>query len=84
MLWNCLSFLQRKRFFAFPDFIRYHHRRRYIDLLVKGAGKVALKVVDGYVIVGTAVAFSLFGMLPYYMGGYISITDFFETMSGFQ
>lgn len=41
---------------------------------------------DGYVLVSTAwVAFSLFGMLPFYIGGYIpSITNaFFETMSGF-
>lgn len=41
---------------------------------------------DGYVLVSTAwVAFSLFGMLPFYIGGYIpDITNaFFETMSGF-
>ena len=32
------------------------------------------------------IAFSFFGMLPYYIGGYIpSVTDaFFETMSGFS
>lgn len=41
---------------------------------------------DGYVVVTFAwVFFSLFGMLPFYLSGYIpSITDaFFETMSGF-
>ncbi|MDR0938793.1 MAG: TrkH family potassium uptake protein [Mediterranea sp.] len=41
---------------------------------------------DGYLIVTASwTAFSLFGMLPYYIGGYIpSVTDaFFETMSGF-
>ena len=41
---------------------------------------------DGYVIVSVAwICFSLFGMLPYYLSGYIpSVTDaFFETMSGF-
>ena len=52
----------------------------------KGAEK-SLNRRDGYVIVSTAwIAFSLFGMLPYYIGGYIpSVTDaFFETMSGFS
>lgn len=42
---------------------------------------------DGYVLVSFAwVAFSLFGMLPFYIGGYIpNVTDaFFETMSGFS
>lgn len=41
---------------------------------------------DGYVLVSLAwVAFSLFGMLPFYISGYIpNVTDaFFETMSGF-
>lgn len=41
---------------------------------------------DGYVLVSFAwVVFSLFGMLPFYIGGYIpDITNaFFETMSGF-
>lgn len=52
----------------------------------RGAEK-SLNRRDGYVIVSAAwIAFSLFGMLPYYIGGYIpSITDaFFETMSGFS
>ena len=42
---------------------------------------------DGYVLVSFAwIAFSLFGMLPFYISGYIpSITNaFFETMSGFS
>ena len=35
-------FLQRKRFAEFPDFIRYHHRRRYIDACNwQRCGKVA-------------------------------------------
>lgn len=41
---------------------------------------------DGYVIVTVAwIAFSLFGMLPFWISGYIpSVTNaFFETMSGF-
>lgn len=41
---------------------------------------------DGYIIVSTAwILFSLFGMLPFYLSGYIpTITDaFFETISGF-
>ncbi|MGL5273773.1 MAG: TrkH family potassium uptake protein [Phocaeicola sp.] len=41
---------------------------------------------DGYIVVSLSwVLFSLFGMLPYYLSGYIpSITNaFFETMSGF-
>lgn len=52
----------------------------------KGAEK-SLNRRDGYIIVSIAwVTFSLFGMLPYYIGGYIPhITDaFFETMSGFS
>lgn len=59
-----------------------------ILLLVCGKGaEKSLNRRDGYVIVSVAwVTFSLFGMLPYYIGGYIpSITDaFFETMSGFS
>lgn len=42
---------------------------------------------DGYVLVSFAwIAFSLFGMLPFYIGGHIpDITNaFFETMSGFS
>ena len=52
----------------------------------KGAEK-SLNRRDGYVIVSVAwVTFSLFGMLPYYIGGYIpNVADaFFETMSGFS
>ena len=53
------------------------------------AGKQAerkLSRKDGYIVVTFAwVLFSLFGMLPYYISGYISnLTNaFFETMSGF-
>ena len=59
-------------------------------LLLLAVGKGAEKSLnrrDGYVIVSIAwVTFSLFGMLPYYIGGFIpSVTDaFFETMSGFS
>ena len=54
------------------------------------AGKQAerkLSRKDGYVVVTFAwIIFSLFGMLPYYISGYIpDITNaFFETMSGFS
>lgn len=61
-----------------------------VGILMLAIGKGAEKSLnrrDGYVIVSVAwIAFSLFGMLPYYIGGYIpTITDaFFETMSGFS
>ncbi|MEG1685980.1 MAG: TrkH family potassium uptake protein [Bacteroides sp.] len=51
----------------------------------KGAEK-RLSRKDGYVVVSMAwVLFSAFGMLPFYISGYVpSITNaFFETMSGF-
>lgn len=58
-----------------------------IILLIIGKGAVKhLNRRDGYVIVSAAwVAFSFFGMLPFYISQYIpSITNaFFETMSGF-
>lgn len=60
-----------------------------VGLLLAAIGKGGnhqLTRRDGYVLVSSAwVAFSLFGMLPFYIGGYIpDITDaFFETMSGF-
>lgn len=56
-----------------------------LAILGKG-GNRQLTRRDGYVLVSTAwVSFSLFGMLPFYIGGYIpNVTDaFFETMSGF-
>lgn len=56
-----------------------------ISLFGKNAEK-KLNRRDGYVVVSFAwIFFSLFGMLPFYISGYIpSITDaFFETMSGF-
>ena len=58
-------------------------------LLMAIAGKGGEKQLtrrDGYVLVSLAwVAFSLFGMLPFYISGYVpDITNaFFETMSGF-
>ena len=57
-----------------------------LAFLGKG-GERQLMRRDGYVLVCFAwVAFSLFGMLPFYIGGYIpDITNaFFETMSGFS
>ncbi len=53
-----------------------------IGILLLAIGKDAVKSLnrrDGYVIVSVAwVTFSLFGMLPYYIGGYIpSVTDAF-------
>lgn len=57
-----------------------------LAFLGKG-GERQLTHRDGYVLVSFAwVAFSLFGMLPFYIGGYIpDITNaFFETMSGFS
>ena len=57
-----------------------------LAILGKGGDKLLTRR-DGYVLVSLAwVAFSLFGMLPFYIGGYIpNITDaFFETMSGFS
>ena len=61
-----------------------------IGLLLAALGKGGERQLtrrDGYVLVSFAwVAFSLFGMLPFYIGGYIpDIADaFFETLSGFS
>ena len=61
-----------------------------LGLLLAALGKGGERQLtrrDGYVLVSFAwVAFSLFGMLPFYIGGYIpDIADaFFETMSGFS
>ena len=61
-----------------------------IGLLLAALGKGGERQLtrrDGYVLVSFAwVAFSLLGMLPFYIGGYIpDIADaFFETMSGFS
>lgn len=61
-----------------------------IGLLLAALGKGGERQLtrrDGYVLVSFAwVAFSLFGMLPFYISGYIpDIADaFFETMSGFS
>lgn len=57
-----------------------------LTFLGKG-GEHQLTRRDGYVLVSFAwVAFSLFGMLPFYIGGYIPdfTNAFFETMSGFS
>ena len=62
----------------------------FVGVIMLAIGRGAEKSLnrrDGYVIVSVAwIAFSLFGMLPYYIGGYIpNVTDaFFETMSGFS
>lgn len=61
-----------------------------IGLVMLTVGRGAEKQLgrrDGYVIVSAAwIAFSLFGMLPFYLSGHIpSVTNaFFETMSGFS
>lgn len=57
----------------------------FFSFLGRGADK-RINRRDGYIVVSaTWIIFSLFGMLPYYMSGYIpTITNaFFETMSGF-
>ena len=62
----------------------------FVGVIMLAIGRGAEKSLnrrDGYVIVSVAwITFSLFGMLPYYIGGYIpNVTDaFFETMSGFS
>lgn len=56
-----------------------------LSLLGKGAEK-QINRRDGYIVVSFAwLIFSIFGMLPFYISGYIpNITNaFFETMSGF-
>ena len=61
-----------------------------IGLLLAALGKGGERQLtrrDGYVLVSFAwVAFSLFGMLPFYIGGYIPdiANAFFETMTGFS
>ena len=59
----------------------------FLLLLIGRGAEKRLGRRDGYVIVSVAwVAFSLFGMLPFYLSSYIpSVTNaFFETMSGFS
>lgn len=71
------------------DFLLSSALTTVIGLLLLAIGKGAEKSLsrrDGYVIVSSAwVTFSFFGMLPFYLSGYIpDITNaFFETMSGF-
>ena len=61
-----------------------------VGLLLAALGKGGERQLtrrDGYVLVSFVwVAFSLFGMLPFYIGGYIPdiANAFFETMSGFS
>ena len=59
----------------------------FLFLLIGRGAEKQLGRRDGYVIVTVAwIAFSLFGMLPFWLSGYIpSVTNaFFETMSGFS
>ena len=75
---DLMSFLQSGGITAFVGFL--------FLLIGRGAEK-QLGRRDGYVIVTVAwIAFSLFGMLPFWLSGYIpSVTNaFFETMSGFS
>ena len=57
-----------------------------LSLCGRKANRKQLNRRDGYIIVAISwIVFTLFGMLPYYISGYIpNITDaFFETISGF-
>lgn len=75
---------------ALPDFWKAAGITAGAGLLMAIFGKGGDRQLtrrDGYVLVSFAwVAFSLFGMLPFYISGYIpNVTDaFFETMSGFS
>lgn len=80
MLWSCLSFYKEN---DLQSFLISSAITTGVGILMLAIGKGAEKSLnrrDGYVIVSTAwIAFSLFGMLPYYIGGYIpSITDAFS------
>lgn len=72
-----------------PDFWKAAGITAGVGLILAIAGRGGDRQLtrrDGYVLVSLAwVAFSLFGMLPFYISGYIpNVTDaFFETMSGF-
>ena len=64
--------LQRKRYARFLESRRHHSRGRLIAGSSGKGGERQLTRRDGYVLVSFAwVAFSLFGMLPFYIGGYI-------------
>ena len=62
----------------------------FVGVIMLAIGRGAEKSLnsrDGYVYVSVDwIAYTLIGMLPYYIGGYIpNVTDaFFETMSGFS
>lgn len=89
MLLACsgISFYYRDE--ALLDFWKAAGITAGVGLLMAIAGKGGNRQLtrrDGYVLVSFAwVAFSLFGMLPFYISGYIpDVTNaFFETMSGF-
>lgn len=79
MLWGCFSFYKEN---DLQSFLVSSAITTSIGILLLAIGKDAVKSLnrrDGYVIVSVAwVTFSLFGMLPYYIGGYIpSVTDAF-------
>ena len=78
--------LQGNRFNRIPFFRCYHSRAGIVFSIFGKNAERKISRRDGYVVVSLAwIFFSLFGMLPFYLSGYIpSITDaFFETMSGF-
>lgn len=79
MLWSGLSFYKEN---DLQSFLISSAVTACIGVLLLAVGKDAVKSLnrrDGYVIVSAAwVTFSLFGMLPYYIGGYIpNVTDAF-------
>ena len=79
MLWRLFSFYKEN---DLQSFLVSSAITTSISILLLSIGKDAVKSLnrrDGYVIVSVAwVTFSLFGMLPYYIGGYIpSVTDAF-------
>lgn len=79
MLWSGLSFYKEN---DLQSFLISSAVTACIGFLLLAIGKDAVKSLnrrDGYVIVSAAwVTFSLFGMLPYYIGGYIpNVADAF-------
>lgn len=79
MLWSGLSFYKEN---DLQSFLISSAVTACIGFLLLAIGKDAVKSLnrrDGYVIVSAAwVTFSFFGMLPYYIGGYIpNVADAF-------
>lgn len=79
MLWSGFSFYKEN---DLQSFLISSAVTACIGFLLLAIGKDAVKSLnrrDGYVIVSAAwVTFSLFGMLPYYIGGYIpNVADAF-------